>query len=1235
LIKDCNYYETQYANDSDGVGNPQRKPTWDNASRVTQSNHFVPQAVPLRSGKVSISAARPNQVSTGRPKPVPTGRPKSVSTGRRKPVPTGRPKPVSTGRPKPVSTGKPKVPEPIPTGRQNRPFPVPSGRRYSPSVTSGWWKSTARPMPHLNRPTSSYFQTYTPYVPQVYYNHMQYGGLRWATAIHKADPSHKWLGSPLDTNFSHVVYCRKILIQMLKIHTDDNVADLLTKAFDGPRVINSPCYHNKELASPEQTATAEVVPKSVAGSSFPAASSTLLPFDVQICAEVSCVQVKTQADWMLLYVVPTGRVVVPTGRYVVPAGKVIIIVSPGRLSLVPTGRILSPGSDNESDDASVHSEATIPQQQRNIQPQIITTVSNNNAKFPYLKKDEYEVWAMKMEYWITNNDMNIWKVIQNGNSLKRTGRDRDGRVILLPPMTADEHIAVQRESKARTTLLQFIPDDYVADFHYMDDARDIWNAVKARKMPNTRSGASRTHGEIEDLIAHRVAEEIEAREVAINLEPLNENGDEQEGGNGNGRNGGNANGGNEGNGNGGNGGNGNGGNGNGGNGGNGNGGNRENGNGNRNMNHGMNYGGFMPVARECTFQDFLKCKPQNFSGTEGVVGLTRWFEKMETVFNISNCPSKYQVKYATCTLQDSALTWWNTHKRTIGVDAAYAMNWAGLMRLITEVYCPRNEIQKKETELWNLTVKGNDLTAYTQRFQELILLCTRMVPDEEDKVERFIGVVLPDIHQEMLSLLSPLNFKMQFACQHLMVLKAERDMLEVAENKRRNNERKGYVGPLPYCNKCRLHHEGLCTIRCGNCKKVGHLTRDCRAVVAPKTQRVAVRNQSGVICYECGRRRHFRKDCPKLRNQFRGNQTRKQDDTDMKRRLEVMEATTRLYCPLEEEENKTLIPTWSRGLLGHPFDIDLMPVELGGFDVIIDMDWLSKYHTLIVCDEKVVRIPYGDEMLIIRAQVTSKKAEDKSEEKRLEDVPIIREFLEVFPEDLHGLPPARQVEFQIDLVLGAAPIARASEHRFCLLRKKDGSLRMCIDYRELNKLTVKNRYPLPRINDLFDQLQGSRPMTKLTQKSVKFDWGEKAEAAFQLLKQKLCSAPILALPEGSKYFVVYYDASHKGLGAVLMQKEKVIAYASRQLKVHEKNYTTHDLELGAVVFALKMWRHYLYDTKCVVFTDHKSLQHILDQKELNMRQQWWLELLSDYDCDIRYHPRKSNVVADALSRKER
>ncbi|GJS59542.1 putative reverse transcriptase domain-containing protein, partial [Tanacetum coccineum] len=163
----------------------------------------------------------------------------------------------------------------------------------------------------------------------------------------------------------------------------------------------------------------------------------------------------------------------------------------------------------------------------------------------------------------------------------------------------------------------------------------------------------------------------------------------------------------------------------------------------------------------------------------------------------------------------------------------------------------------------------------------------------------------------------------------------------------------------------------------------------------------------------------------------------------------------------------------------------------------------------------------------------------------------------------------------------------------------------------------------------------SKPLTKLTQKDKKYEWGKEDEEAFQTLKQKLCSAPILALPEGTKDFVVYCDASLKCYGAVLMQREKVTAYASRQLKTHKENYTTHDLELGAIVFSLRLWRHYLYGTKCVAFTDHKRLRYILNQKELNLRQRRWIELLSDYDCEIRYHLGKANVVADALSQKER
>jgi hypothetical protein len=161
----------------------------------------------------------------------------------------------------------------------------------------------------------------------------------------------------------------------------------------------------------------------------------------------------------------------------------------------------------------------------------------------------------------------------------------------------------------------------------------------------------------------------------------------------------------------------------------------------------------------------------------------------------------------------------------------------------------------------------------------------------------------------------------------------------------------------------------------------------------------------------------------------------------------------------------------------------------------------------------------------------------------------------------------------------------------------------------------------------------SAPLTKLTQKNVKFQWSEACEKSFLELKERLTTVPILAVPSGSGGYIVYCDASRVRLGYVLMQHGKVIAYASRQLKKHERNYPTHDLEMAAVIFSLKIWRHYLYGETCEIFTDHKSLKYIFQQGDLNLRQSRWMELLKDYDCTIQYHPGKANVVVDALSRK--
>ncbi|GJU10569.1 putative reverse transcriptase domain-containing protein [Tanacetum coccineum] len=419
----------------------------------------------------------------------------------------------------------------------------------------------------------------------------------------------------------------------------------------------------------------------------------------------------------------------------------------------------------------------------------------------------------------------------------------------------------------------------------------------------------------------------------------------------------------------------------------------------------------------------------------------------------------------------------------------------------------------------------------------------------------------------------------------------------------------------------------------------------------------------------------------------------------------------------------TVLKGCALSLVNHVFEIDLMPIELGTFDVIIDMDWLVKHDVVIVCGEKVVCIPYGNKTLIVEGDkgvsrlkviscIKARKyiergcnlflahvTESKSKEKRIEDVPVIRDFPKVFPEEL---APSEMKESSVQLqeLLEKGfirPSSSSGGAPVLFVKKKDGSFRICIDYRELNKLTIKNRYPLSRINDLFDQLQGLSMYSKIDLRSGYHQLRIKEEDIpitafrtryshfeFQVMPFGLTNMHVVFMdlmnrvckPYLDKFVIMFIDdilvyskdeeehGEHLNIILELLKKERFVhvdpskieairswaapmtlievrqflglaGYYRRFIEVYEENYTTHDLELGTVVFALRLWRHYLFGTKFVVFTDHKSLQYILDQNELNLRQRRWIELLSDYDCDIRYHPRKANVVADALSLKER
>ncbi|GJW25131.1 putative reverse transcriptase domain-containing protein, partial [Tanacetum coccineum] len=475
-----------------------------------------------------------------------------------------------------------------------------------------------------------------------------------------------------------------------------------------------------------------------------------------------------------------------------------------------------------------------------------------------------------------------------------------------------------------------------------------------------------------------------------------------------------------------------------------------------------------------------------------------------------------QVKFATCTFIGNALTWWNSHKKAVTQEVAYAMDWKALKKLMTVKYCPKGgEIKKLEIELWNLKVKGTDIPSYTLRFQELALMCGRMFPEESDEVEKYVSG-LPDLIRGNV---------MSYRPQTMEERKIE-SMLETYWRTQQKQETEHWA---------ELTLPGLNVTRQG---KIGHLARDCRSS-GPNNNNNNRGNsgatQNAVTCYECGVQGLLREHCLSCRN---GNRVFHTWESTMHQpwfmwwAMRDNPVLTLLQPALQQRRQKTdrersVIEdvTIVQGFPEHEHRIDDLFDQLQGSSVYSKIDLRSGYHQLRVREQDIpktaFRTRYGH-----------------------------YEF-QVMPFGLTNAPAIPKVQF-----LGLAGYYRRFIEGFSKIAK---------------------------------------PMNKLTQKKVAFKWGDKQEAAFQTLKNKLCSPPILALPQGAENFIVYCDASHKGLGAVLMQNEKI-------------------------------WRHYLYGTKCTVFTYRKSLQHILDQKELNMRQRRWLELLSDYDCEIHYHPGKANVI---------
>ncbi|GJS37033.1 putative reverse transcriptase domain-containing protein [Tanacetum coccineum] len=407
------------------------------------------------------------------------------------------------------------------------------------------------------------------------------------------------------------------------------------------------------------------------------------------------------------------------------------------------------------------------------------------------------------------------------------------------------------------------------------------------------------------------------------------------------------------------------------------------------------------VARECTYPDFLKCQPLNFKGTEGVVGLTQWFEKMDSIYSISNCTIACQVKFATCTLQGNILTWWNSHVKTTTPEAAHAMPWRTLKKMMTDKYCPRGEIKKLEFEMWNLKVKGTDVVTYSQRFQELALMCDRMFPEEIDKVEKYVGGLPDTIHG---SVMATKPKTMQDAIEFATELMDKKITLEL------------------------------------NVMLTTKESRDCRSPLNVNTEA----NQRA--CFECGAQGHFKKDCPKLKNNNnRGNQAGN------------AKAQAKVYAVGNAGANPDNNVVTGTFLLNNRYASILF--DTGADRSFVSTAFSSRIVITPTASDHEIIMSNSHGRIVFFSKYHRNRRRRQVKEKQLEDIQFVQEFPEVFPEDLPGThnKDCHKTKF---LTLG-------SSDSVC---KKKMGLSDLHEYRELNKLTVKNRYTTP---------QGSRPIRPL------------------------------------------------------------------------------------------------------------------------------------------------------------